>query len=212
MSAMDSRIESIYKALSSSFPKPEPGLRTESCFELLISVILSAQTTDAQVNQVTGPLFSRFPDARALADASQDEVEKIIYTTGFYRVKAKNIRSAAGFLLDQFNGVVPSTIKELITIPGVGRKSANVIIGHCFGKPAIIVDTHFSRVVRRIGLTGEKNPEKIERLMKELLPEKIQYTFSMFLYLHGQSVCKARKPACPDCAIREYCRYGEVGE
>ena len=210
MIALDRQIQSIYNALSSSLLQPEPGLRTRSCYELLVSVILSAQTTDAQVNQVTGPLFSRFPDARALAAAKQEEVEKIIYTTGFYRVKARNIRSAAKFLLDRFDGVVPATIAELVEIPGVGRKSANVIIGHCFGKPAIIVDTHFSRVVQRVGLTEEKNPEKIERFMKAVVPEDIQYRFSMLIYLHGQSVCKARKPECDGCVIRTCCRFGSA--
>jgi endonuclease III len=208
---MNNDIKLIYLALSSAFPEPEPGLKTESCYELLISVILSAQTTDAQVNQVTGLLFSRFPGAHDLAAAPQEEVAQIIYSTGFYKVKARNIRNAARVLLDRFDGVVPPTIDELVTIPGVGRKSANDIVGHCFGQPAIIVDTHFSRVVRRIGLTREKDPGKIERVMKEVIPEKIQYKFSMLVYLHGQSVCKARKPVCSSCVIRSYCEFGGRG-
>ena len=208
MRKMNRDVISIYSALSSSFPTPELGLRTESCFELLVSVILSAQTADAQVNKVTGSLFSRFPDAHALAAATQEDVERIIYSTGFYRAKARNIRNAARVLLDRFDGVVPPTIEELVTIPGIGRKSANVIIGHCFGQPAIIVDTHFSRVVRRIGLTTEKDPAKIERAMKAVIPEKMQYAFSMLVFSHGQSVCKARKPDCPGCPILEHCRFG----
>jgi endonuclease-3 len=209
---MTRRIPSIYSALTNAFPAPEPGLKSKSCFQLLISVILSAQTTDAQVNQVTRPLFSRYPDAEALASAKQAEIERLIYSTGFYRMKAKNIINAARFLIDRYSGTIPSTIEELIKIPGVGRKSANVIVGRCFGKPAIIVDTHFSRVVRRLGITDEKDPVKIEMALKAMVPEKEQYRFSMLVYLHGQSVCTARKPDCISCAIQAYCRYFSGGK
>ena len=200
-------ISFIYSALSAAIPAPEPGLRSQSCYQLLISVILSAQTTDRQVNTVAEELFRRYPDAQALATAHQEEVERIIYSTGFFRMKAKNIRKAARVLLECYGGNVPSTIEELVKIPGVGRKSANVIIGRCFGKPAIIVDTHFSRVVRRIGLTDEKSPERIEMAIKAMVPEVKQYRFSMLVYRHGQSVCTARKPDCASCVIRGSCQF-----
>jgi len=204
---MERNLNEVISALSESIGKPQPGLRSRSCFELLISAILSAQTTDAQVNQVTEGLFERFPDAGSMAVASKGELEKLIYSTGFYRAKAANIRGAARMLIERYNGEVPATMGELIVLPGVGRKVANVIIGGCFGKPAIIVDTHFARVVKRIGLTEASDPAKIEKTVKALVPEEKQYLFSMLLYRHGQSVCKARKPECEDCAIRAYCWY-----
>jgi len=204
---LDTRIHPIYQALSAEIPVPEPGLRSGSCFELLISVILSAQTTDVQVNSVTPLLFKRFADAEALASAAQEEIEGIIHATGFFRTKAKNIRNAARVLLERYNGEVPRTIEELVKIPGVGRKSANVIVGRCFGKPAIIVDTHFSRVVRRLGITRERDPGRIEMTIKKLVPEEEQYRFSMLLYTHGQRICRARNPNCLSCVIKSYCDY-----
>ena len=204
---LDTRIHSIYEALSAAIPVPAPGLRSGSCFELLISVILSAQTTDAQVNGVTPLLFNRFPDAEALASASQEEIESIIYSTGFFRAKAKNIRNAARVLIERYDGAVPAVIEELVRIPGVGRKSANVVIGRCFGKPAIIVDTHFSRVVRRLGITEERDPGKIEMTLKRMVPEDAQYRFSMLVYTHGQTICKARNPNCQSCVINSFCAY-----
>lgn len=204
---MDTRIHSIYQALSAAIPVPEPGLRSGSCFELLISVILSAQTTDVQVNSVTPLLFSRFPDAEALASAAQEEIEETIHATGFFRTKAKNLRNAARVLLERYDGEVPRTIEELVIIPGVGRKSANVIVGRCFGKPAIIVDTHFSRVVRRLGITKERDPGRIEMTLKGVVPEEEQYRFSMLLYTHGQRICRARNPSCLSCVIKSYCDY-----
>ncbi len=200
-------VHSIIIALSDSMPNPQPGLQAFSCFHLLVSAILSAQTTDAQVNRVTGALFERYPDAKMLASADQEDVERLIYSAGFYRAKARNIREASRILLENYNGEIPSEIDELVKIPGVGRKVANVIIGQCFGKPAIIVDTHFARVVKRVGMTDEKDPVKIEMAVKTLVPEQEQYRFSMLLYRHGQSVCKAKKPECESCVIKTYCRY-----
>lgn len=200
-------IERIFATLSKAMPEPRPGLRSRSCFELLISAILSAQTTDAQVNGVTETLFGRYPDAKSLAAAGEEEVEEIIHSTGFFRAKAKNIRLASQMLIDRYNGDVPATVEELVSLPGVGRKVANVIIGGCFGKPAIIVDTHFARVVRRIGITEERDPVKIETALRSLVPEEKQYRFSMLLYRHGQSVCTASKPDCDSCPISSYCRY-----
>ncbi len=179
------------------------------CYQLLISVIMSAQTTDAQVNEVTPRLFSRYPGAEDLANAAQVDVERIIHSTGFYRTKARNIRGTARVLMEAFNGEVPSTMEELITLPGVGRKSANVVLGHCFGQPAVIVDTHFSRVVRRIGLTCESDPTRIEGDLKQLVSPDFQYRFSMLINRHGRKTCKARSPLCVDCPIFDCCDHGQ---
>lgn len=209
---MKDRIKSIHSILSRTITDSQPLLTFDNCYQLLIAVIMSAQTTDAQVNQVTPKLFERFPNPEDLAAATQEEVEEIIHSTGFYRSKARNIRGTAEMLIESYDRKVPDTIDELTKMPGVGRKSANVILGHCFGQPAIIVDTHFGRVVRRIGLTAEKDPGKVEKQLKEIVPTNIQYDFSMMINRHGRQTCAARAPRCDDCAIVQLCDYGKEND
>ena len=207
---MEKRVEAIYAILSREIDDTAPLLVFAGVFQLLISVILSAQTTDEQVNRVTPELFRRFPTPGDLSMASQKEVEEIVHSTGFYRTKAKNIRLTSSELFSRYEGRVPGTMAELLELPGVGRKSANVILGACFGKPAIIVDTHFSRVVRRIGLTDHGSPEKIEKAVGDLVPEDIQYRFSMLINRHGRMTCTARSPKCSECPIVSHCLMGMV--
>jgi len=206
-SANSARAVRIHGTLSSIYPDARPLLSYRNPFELLIAVILSAQTKDAQVNRVTGALFSRFPTPAALAAAPREEVEEIVHSTGFYRSKARNIQGAATELDKQFNGKVPGSMDQLLQIPGVGRKSANVILGVVYGKPSIVVDTHFGRVVRRLELTGQKDPVRVEREIRSLVPEEMQTPFSMEINLHGRYCCTARAPRCEKCPIRKECPY-----
>lgn len=209
MPDLRARADAVYRILDARYPDSRPLLNFRSPFELLIAVILSAQTTDRQVNEVTGKLFSRFPDAARLAAADVAEIEAIVRSTGFYRQKAKNIRAAAAGLVEGFDGEVPGTMEELTSLPGVGRKSANVVLGHVFGRPAVIVDTHFSRVCGRLGLSSAANPDGIEREIRELIPPERQTRFSMTVNFHGRDICFARKPNCRECPLLALCPYGQ---
>ncbi len=195
----------IFNTLNSLYPSSLDFINFESAFELLIGVILSAQTTDARVNLVLPVLFERFPTPIALANASDDDIIEIIRSLGFYNSKCRSVKGAAFSIANDFWGQVPSSMKELLKIPGVGRKSANVILGRIFGKPAIIVDTHFGRVCRRIGFTCEKKPELVERDLKGIVPDNLQYRFSQVVNNHGRVVCKAKNPLCDECAIFNFC-------
>jgi endonuclease-3 len=192
----------IYEILDGLSPSEIQFLDERDPFRFLISVILSAQTTDRIVNVVVKDLFAAYPDAAALAAATQEDVESIIYATGFYRAKAKNIIAAAQELVDR---PVPSTMEELIVLPGVGRKTASCVLGDIYGKPAIIVDTHFSRVVNRLGLVDEKDPVKVEFGIAEIIAPELQYRFSMTVNLWGRTVCLAKRPLCEECAIGHLC-------
>ena len=167
-----------------------------------MATILAAQCTDERVNRVTPALFGRFPGPRELAAAPLEDLEEIIRPTGFFHNKAKLMREACRALEERFGGRLPDTIDELVTLKGVGRKTANVIVGHCFGKPAVVVDTHCGRVSRRLGLTTESDPVKIERDLRALLPEQDQTVFSDVINWHGRYRCAARKPLCPQCRNR----------
>jgi len=191
--------------LNLEYPDRQPLLNFRNPFELLIAVILSAQTTDAGVNKVTPLLFDQYPDPASLAAAEQNDVENIIHSTGFYKVKASNIIKTAVLLQERGDSTLPDTMKELTALPGVGRKTANVILYHIFGKPAIIVDTHFKRVSQRLGFTKLTEPEQIEKQLVKAIPREIQSDFSMTLNLHGRKYCFARKPDCPGCPLRELC-------
>ncbi|MCL2793190.1 MAG: endonuclease III [Spirochaetaceae bacterium] len=192
--------------LDKNYPKEISFLQFRNNFQLLISVILSAQTTDRQVMAVVPALFEKYPDPLSLSKGTLDDIMDIIKSVGFFRTKATNIKKTAVKLLEDFNSTVPDTIEELLTLPGVGRKSANVVVGSLFEKPAIIVDTHFGRVVRRIGLTQAKIPEKIEKDIALLIPEKKQYRFSMTANLHGRKICHSRKPSCNICFLKSLCK------
>lgn len=205
------RITAILDELDRLYPDAHCELHFRNPFELLISVILSAQCTDDRVNLITPTLFERFPDAKALAESDQEEVEKIIFSTGFYRNKAKNIRAAAKKLCEKFGGAVPQTMVELLTLPGVARKTANVVMGTAFGIPSgVVVDTHISRLSQRLGMTGEDEPEKIERDLQKLWPQERWIMSGHRLIWHGRRVCFARKPSCATCTLRPLCPSPEA--
>jgi endonuclease-3 len=172
-----------------------------------VATILSAQCTDERVNQVTPALFDRYPDPASLARARLPTLEKMIHSTGFFRNKARNLKGAAARLVAEHGGQVPTRMEELVALPGVGRKTANVIRGACFGLPAVVVDTHFGRVVRRLGFTDAGDPVKIERELRALVPESRQTTFSMVANFHGREVCRSHRPLCGTCPVRSLCPY-----
>lgn len=198
-------IAKVLELLRPLYPDPQPLLRYENGYQLMVAVALSAQTTDAQVNAITPILFERFPDPVALMDAEVSEVERIIHSVGFFRTKAKNIIGAAAHLVREFDGVLPDTIEALVQLPGIGRKSAGVLLTHLYEKPAIIVDTHFGRVVRRLGYTDSKDAGKIERECAEQMPRGFWAEASMVLNYHGRYRCKSRKPECDRCPLTELC-------
>ncbi len=202
----------IYRRLDREYPEEIGFIEARSPYEHLIAVIMSAQTTDRQVNQVTPKLFERFPSPADLASAPISEVERIIHSVGFYRVKARNIIGAASVIHHTFHDKVPEEMEELLSIPGVGRKSANVIRGHCFTKPAVIVDTHFARVVRRLGLVQASHPDVIEREIAGMLDGGLQYRFSMTVNMHGRKICHAKKPQCSVCLLEDICRKSGLPE
>ncbi|MFM8270632.1 MAG: endonuclease III [Pseudomonadota bacterium] len=200
----DSALE-VFSILKKDYPNPKTELYYEDPFQLLIAVILSAQCTDARVNSVTPQLFKKFPTAADLAKASAPEVETIIHSCGFYKNKTKAIIQTSKSLMEQFRGSVPHTMEDLISLSGVGRKTASVILNQAFDKPAIAVDTHVARVSFRLGWTKSKNPLIIERDLKQLLPESLWALVNGTLILHGRRVCKARKPLCNQCQIASLC-------
>jgi len=202
-----SHVKEVYKLLRKLYPNAITFLDYKTPFQLLVAVVLSAQTTDAQVNKITPALFGKYPEPEALMAAQSSEVEQIIRSTGFYKVKTRNITGAAKKLVTDYNSEVPREMEDLLTLPGVGRKSANVIRAHCFNKPAIIVDTHFSRVTKRIGFTTSSNPEVIERDLLLITDKAIQTDFSMIINTHGRKICMARKPLCGECVLNSICRY-----
>lgn len=204
--ARAARAGRIVAALARDYPEAECALRHENAFQLLVATILSAQCTDARVNMVTPELFRRWPDARALAAARQEDVEKVVHSTGFYRNKAKNLLGMAAALVARHGGEVPQSMDELTALPGVARKTANVLLGTAFGRnDGVVVDTHVSRVSQRLGLTREDDPVKIERDLMALLPRDGWTAFSHRVILHGRRVCDARKPRCGECSLRSDC-------
>ncbi|WP_422477435.1 endonuclease III [Pleomorphochaeta sp. DL1XJH-081] len=200
------RAHHTYEILDTISPSNITFLNQTDPFRLLVSVILSAQTTDRQVNEVASVLFEKYPSVESLAHADIDSVKEIIRSTGYFNAKAKNIIGTAKALLEKYGGVVPFSMEELVKLPGVGRKTASVIIGQLDNQPAIIVDTHFARVVRRLGLTVATDPERIEREVAKLLPPANHYRYSMIVNLHGRQVCHARKPQCGLCQLAPYCK------
>lgn len=199
------RARALARGLAKRYPDAHCALHHENPLQLLIATILSAQCTDVRVNLVTPALFARYPDARAFAEAEPTELETAIQSTGFYRNKAKNIIACCKQLVDKHGGEVPGTMAELIPLPGVGRKTANVILGNAFDTPGITVDTHVQRLSRRMGLTRESDPVKIERDLMALIPAKDWTMFSHRMIFHGRQVCHARKPKCAECTLAELC-------
>ncbi|ACH93674.1 Endonuclease III [Borrelia duttonii CR2A] len=186
------------------YPYVKPFLTFKNNYELLIMVILSARTTDNMVNKIAPKLFDKYGDFKSLACADLVDVERLIYKLGFYSNKSKNIINCARMILENFDGIIPDNIFDLISLPGVGRKTANVILGVVYKKPAIIVDTHFSRVVIRHGITFEKTPLKIELDLRNRIPADKQYRFSMAINRHGRDVCTSRSQNCKNCFLEKF--------
>jgi endonuclease-3 len=199
------RAKQIAAGLAKLYPDAKCALDHENPLQLLIATILSAQCTDVRVNMVTPALFARYPDAAAFANADVGELETAIQSTGFFRNKAKNIMACCKLIVEKHGGKVPGTMAELVVLPGVGRKTANVILGNAFDTPGITVDTHVQRLSRRMGLTKEEDPEKVERDLMELIPEKGWTMFSHRMIFHGRQVCYARKPRCEECTLNKVC-------
>ena len=202
------RAARVQKWLSDAYPGSAQdlcALKYRNSYELLAATILSAQCTDEMVNKVTPNLFSRYPTAADLAHAKPLELEEIVHATGFFRSKAKNLMGMANALEDRFSGEVPSGLADLVSLPGVGRKTANVVRSVVFNEPGLPVDTHVSRLSNRLGLTTETDPVKIEYELNALVPPEDRGAFSLRLILHGRAVCVARKPRCRDCGLADIC-------
>jgi endonuclease-3 len=211
LSPAEKRIPEILKLLKKEYPDAHCSLNYTTAFELLIATILSAQCTDARVNQVTKDLFQKYKGPKDYLAVPEEDLQQDIRTTGFFRNKTKSIRGASQKILDDFRGKVPSTMDELLTLPGVARKTANVVLGNAFEIiSGIVVDTHVSRVSQRLGLTKETTPEKIEQRLMKLIPRSEWISFSHRLILHGRYVCKAPTPDCANCVLNHLCPSSRV--
>jgi endonuclease III len=207
--AREQRVRKILPILEQLYPEARCALDHGNAFELLVATILSAQCTDVRVNMVTPALFKKYPTPEALGRAPQEDVEKIIQSTGFFRNKAKSIRASAADIAEKHGGKVPDTMEELTSLRGVGRKTANVVLGNALGRNVgIVVDTHVSRLSQRLGLTSERDPEKIERDLMKLVPQNQWTIFAHRLIFHGRRVCGARKPNCGGCKLLAHCPEG----
>jgi len=204
---MEERITKILMLLSQKHPDATIELNYSNPLELLIATILSAQCTDARVNQVTPELFKKYPRAEDYYRVPQKELEEDIRTTGFFHNKARSIRQCCQTLVERFNGRVPDTMVELTALPGVGRKTANIILGNAFGKPGLAVDTHVKRVSNRLGLTRQSNPDKIEVDLCQLISENMWTQATHLLIFHGRRTCHAKKPKCKECVLCELCDW-----
>lgn len=208
--ALKRRARKINRELAQIYPYAHAELDFRNPFELLVATVLSAQTTDVRVNAVTPALFARYPDPLALAQAHSMELEELIRPTGFFRAKAANLLALATRLVDEYDGVVPGSLEALVTLPGVGRKTANVVLGNAFGVPGITVDTHFMRLARRFGWTESTDPVRIEADVAALFEPKDWTMLSHRVVFHGRRICHARKPACGACPIAHLCpAYGD---
>lgn len=205
------RASVVYERLEDEYPGATVALEHRNPYQLTVATILSAQTTDERVNEATPELFERYPDAEALAEAEQEEVQEIIRSTGFFRNKARNIIGMARGVVEDHGGEIPRTMDELTDLPGIGRKTANVILGNAFGiDEGVVVDTHVKRLSRRLGFTDEKRPVKIEQDLIELFPEERWTMLAHLLIWHGRAVCDARKPRCAECVVNDLCPSSRV--
>ena len=208
--ALVRRARRIARELAVLYPDVYTELNFKTPLELLVATILSAQTTDKLVNMVTPTLFARYPTAADYAGANRDELEKIIQSTGFYHAKANSLMRLGQALCDRYGGEVPPRLRDLVTLPGVGRKTANVVLGNAFGVPGITVDTHFGRLARRFGWTTESDPVKVEAQVATLIPRKDWTDLSQRMIWHGRRVCHSRRPACGACGLARLCpSFGE---
>jgi endonuclease-3 len=206
------RAKAIYRQLTKSYPNVRCELDYNSAFQLLVATVLSAQCTDKRVNQTTPALFKKYPNPKKMAKADLKDIQELVKSTGFFRAKAKNIKALSNKIMEDFDGDVPSNLEDLITLPGVGRKTANVVLGHAFGIPGITVDTHFGRLSRRFGWSKQNDPVKVEVEVGELIPEKEWTNLSQRMIWHGRRVCHSRKPACGACPLAKLCPSYGIGE
>jgi len=206
------RARRVDRALAVRYPDAHCELDFTSPFELLVATVLSAQTTDVRVNLTTPTLFARYPDPQSLAAANPDELEEILRPTGFFRAKAKSVTGLSQAIVERFGGEVPGRLKDLVTLPGVGRKTANVVLGNAFGVPGITTDTHVLRLSKRLGYTESDDPLVVERELGELLPKKDWTMACHRLIFHGRRTCFARKPACGACPVAAMCPSYGIGE
>jgi endonuclease-3 len=203
------RRRTILRRLKKHYPKAECALEHGSAFELLIATILSAQCTDERVNKVTAELFRKYRGPADYLEVEQEELERDIHSTGFFRNKARNIRGACQRILDEFGGRVPDNMDDLLTLPGVARKTANVVLGTAYGKATgVVVDTHVGRLARRLGLTEHEDPDKVERDLMAAIPRRDWIAFAHMLIWHGRQVCHARAPRCDGCFLADICPHG----
>ena len=204
------RVAAILAELRKAYPDVICALTHKNAWELTVATILSAQCTDVRVNLVTPALFKSFPTAKAMMGASLPELEELVRTTGFFRNKAKSIKGAARVVVEEFGGKVPETMEEMLRLPGVARKTANVVLGSWYGiASGVVVDTHVLRISRRLELTHNATPEKVEADLKKILPQDRWVAFSHELIHHGRQICVARKPKCADCALEKICNSGD---
>jgi len=201
------RAVKIQRILKKTYPEVKTQLRHANPFQLLVATILSAQCTDKQVNSVTTDLFNHLTTPRDFASVSNQALEELIRPTGYFRNKAKNIKNCSKSLLEKYDGQVPQTLDELVKLPGVGRKTANVVLGSAFNIPGIVVDTHVARISKRLGFTKSNNPVKIEYDLMEIIPRENWNVFSLQLIYFGRAICKARKPLCPTCPLYDLCEF-----
>ena len=200
------RVIEILRLLAQEYGEATCALRHDGPYQLLVATILSAQCTDARVNMVTPALFRRYPDAHAMARADLDELQELIRSTGFFRNKSKSLQGAATKLVDEFDGEVPSNMPDLLKLPGVARKTANVVLGTAYGiASGVVVDTHVGRLSRRLGLTHQKSPVKVEKDLMDLVPRDEWINFAHRLIHHGRRVCQSRRPRCEECAFADLC-------
>ncbi|RJR41915.1 MAG: endonuclease III [Deltaproteobacteria bacterium] len=205
----EEKIGPVLKILDEHYPDAHVTLDFTNPLELLVATVLSAQCTDVRVNKETPAVFKKYPDAAAYAAAPLAELEAAFHPTGFFRQKAKSVQGICKALMEQHGGQVPASLEELVKLPGIGRKTANVILGNAFGIPGIVVDTHMGRVSQRIGLTTNQDPVKIEFDLMPLVPQERWIKFSHQMIWHGRAICTAKKPQCPVCPILPYCDYGQ---
>ena len=199
----------LLRILEQTYPDARCALDYRNPLELLIATMLSAQCTDERVNMVTPALFARYPDAASFAEAEPAELEELIHSCGFYRQKAKSIRACCRLLVDEFGGEVPAGMDDLVTLPGVGRKTANVVLNEAYGEPAIAVDTHVLRTANRLGWISTRDPVKAEFQLLDAVPKKWWGRVTLLLIHHGRNCCSARKPLCADCPILKGCPHGQ---
>lgn len=210
LKAKQERMSNVIDILSKVYPDVKIQLEHRNPFELLIATILSAQCTDARVNIVTKNLFAKYRIPKDYLDVDIEVLEQDIYSTGFYKAKAKSIRGACRVMLSEFKGKVPDTLEELLTLPGVGRKTANVLLGHCFDTPGIVVDTHVIRISNKLGFVNTTDAVKIEFELMSLIPKSLWVIFTHFFINHGRNTCIARKPKCSKCEIAHLCPSAEI--